>query len=109
MTQTVATQSELSLITAAQTALTNAKAAMNTAKSELNNAAQACADLMAIEKTAGRTDAYNAAFRYNGQFNRLRGETDALLGETKIVHADSSDAILSFFSNAGPIVMAIGR
>ena len=86
---------------AENTAILAVQTALATAKSAMRDAIQGCTDLMAIEKTAGRADAYDEAFLAREKFRRT-------LGQIGVDHGEASRAMNILFSNAGPIIFGGG-
>jgi hypothetical protein len=95
MPQTSMTASEQGTITAIQTALGDAKTAIRVAMNGLT-------DLMTIQKSAGRSEAYDEAFR-------MREALRVVLGQAGVAHADGSLAMARLFSDAGPVIFGGGR
>ena len=94
MTQTAMTSPENAAILAV-------KAALATAKGAMADAIQGCSDLMAIEKAAGRVEAYDEAYKARETFRRD-------LGQIGMSHADASLALNRLFSDAGPVILGGG-
>lgn len=94
MTATMMTDPEQAAILAIQQPLGEAKAA-------LRKSITACTAMMKIQEDAGRTDAYNTAFRLRGMLRRE-------LGQIEVDHADASSEMLALFSNSGPVVFGGG-
>lgn len=90
---------------AIQAALADAKTALQAASVELGLMRTKSNTMMADLK-ATRPDAYNAAFRSKAIGQTLKGKTDALLGEVMQGHADVSEMLMQYFTDAAQVVQA---
>jgi SLT domain-containing protein len=93
-------------VQAIRTALTNAKVLMDDAAAQIDAARSNADALMAIEKAAGRWDAYDAAFLAKAEFVRLSGEILGKKGEVLVAHAHMSRDLGAMFTDGPAFILA---
>ena len=97
---------ELGKVTAIRDCLTAAKQLLQDAEQQMASATSNASALMAIQKTKGRADSYNAAYAAKGGLIRANGAVQATRGEMVQFHATVSADLQRMFTDGPAFALA---